>query len=94
MKLIFFAVISLLEITVSAYPPNNPDTDDMDQSQNDDVQNLEQSQESATHSVQQPHGISSQDVCQSQGSSAQSTKKSGQYKIRIEMNRLKKACER
>ncbi|KAH6592608.1 hypothetical protein BASA50_007984 [Batrachochytrium salamandrivorans] len=52
MKLISFAMVSLLAITVSAQPPHNPDTDAMDQSQNDAIQNMEQSQDISIQDVQ------------------------------------------
>ncbi|KAH6565624.1 hypothetical protein BASA62_007124 [Batrachochytrium salamandrivorans] len=52
MKLISFAMVSLLAITVSSQPPHDPDTDAMDQSQNDAIQNMEQSQDISIQDVQ------------------------------------------
>ncbi|KAH6585298.1 hypothetical protein BASA61_006940 [Batrachochytrium salamandrivorans] len=62
MKLISFAVLSFLAVTVSANPPHNPDTDAMDQSQNDAIQDMEQPHDSDALSEQQPQGISDEEV--------------------------------
>ncbi|KAH6583269.1 hypothetical protein BASA50_001266 [Batrachochytrium salamandrivorans] len=43
MRLISFAMVSLLAITVSAYPPHNPDTQNTNPSPDDAIQNMDQS---------------------------------------------------
>ncbi|KAH6564056.1 hypothetical protein BASA62_008131 [Batrachochytrium salamandrivorans] len=53
MKLISFAIISLLAITASAQSPHGTATQDMDQSQNDATQSAEQPQSTTTQSEQQ-----------------------------------------
>ncbi|KAH6574632.1 hypothetical protein BASA60_005397 [Batrachochytrium salamandrivorans] len=55
MRLISFAMVSLLAITVSAQPPHNPDTDAMDKYLDDAIQNMHQYQNDAAHNSQQPH---------------------------------------
>ncbi|KAH6587164.1 hypothetical protein BASA50_001442 [Batrachochytrium salamandrivorans] len=69
MKLISFAVISFLAITVSAFPPNHPDAKDVGQSSNEqqppstDAQGLEQSQ-GASFQTTQDSSESSQELLQ------------------------------
>ncbi|KAH9257103.1 hypothetical protein BASA81_004653 [Batrachochytrium salamandrivorans] len=55
MKLISFAVISFLAITVSAFPPNHPDTKDADRSQGE-----QQHQSTSSHGSEQSQGAASQ----------------------------------
>ncbi|KAH6587328.1 hypothetical protein BASA50_001257 [Batrachochytrium salamandrivorans] len=55
MKLISFAMVSLLAITVSAQPPHNTDTDAVDKYLNDAIQNMKQSQGTSAQNSQQSH---------------------------------------
>ncbi|KAH6586500.1 hypothetical protein BASA50_000454 [Batrachochytrium salamandrivorans] len=63
MKLISFAAISLLAITVSAWPPNSPSAQDIQESQDSTVRDILQILDSPEQDVQQPsqddtsHGI-------------------------------------
>ncbi|KAH6565788.1 hypothetical protein BASA82_001010 [Batrachochytrium salamandrivorans] len=76
MRLGSFAMVSLLAITVSAYPgpgipPHNTDTDAMDQSQNVDIQEIGQPQDISAHSVQGFLDSATQNMDQFQGISDQ-----------------------
>ncbi|KAH9261349.1 hypothetical protein BASA82_001007 [Batrachochytrium salamandrivorans] len=76
MRLGSFAMVSLLAITVSAYPgpgtpPHNPDTDAMDQSQNVDIQEIGQPQDISAHNVQGFLDSATQNMDQFQGISDQ-----------------------
>ncbi|KAH9257123.1 hypothetical protein BASA81_004673 [Batrachochytrium salamandrivorans] len=62
MRLISFAAVSLLAITVSAQPPHNTDTDAMDQTQNDAIQEMDQTQNDAIQEIEKFQGISDHDV--------------------------------
>ncbi|KAH6574631.1 hypothetical protein BASA50_001260 [Batrachochytrium salamandrivorans] len=57
MRLGSFAMVSLLAITVSAWPPHNPDTQNMNPSPNDVIQNMNPSPDDAAQNSQQPHGF-------------------------------------
>ncbi|KAH6586431.1 hypothetical protein BASA61_006551 [Batrachochytrium salamandrivorans] len=52
MRLIFFAMVSLLAITVSAWPPHNPDTQNTNPSPDDAIQNMDQSPGDAAEDLQ------------------------------------------
>ncbi|KAH6573542.1 hypothetical protein BASA62_002916 [Batrachochytrium salamandrivorans] len=76
MRLGSFAMVSLLAITVSAYPgpgipPHNTDTDAMDQSQNVDIQEIGQPQDISAHNVQGFLDSATQNMDQFQGISDQ-----------------------
>ncbi|KAH6565783.1 hypothetical protein BASA82_001016 [Batrachochytrium salamandrivorans] len=62
MRLSSFAAVSLLAITVSAQPPHNPDTDDMDKYLHDAIQEMDQSQNDAIREIEKLQGISDHDV--------------------------------
>ncbi|KAH9250816.1 hypothetical protein BASA81_011405 [Batrachochytrium salamandrivorans] len=75
MRLISFAMVSILAITVSAWPPHNFDTDamdkylddaiqEMDQSPGDAAENLQYFQESDIEMLDQPQDDATQDVQQ------------------------------
>ncbi|KAH6587366.1 hypothetical protein BASA50_001295 [Batrachochytrium salamandrivorans] len=70
MKLISFAVLSFLAVTVSANPPHNTDTDAMDQSPDPqeftdaDTQGAQQSQESDAQNMGQPPDDDAQNMDQ------------------------------
>ncbi|KAH6573273.1 hypothetical protein BASA62_003036 [Batrachochytrium salamandrivorans] len=55
MKLISFAVVSLLAITVSAYPPQTTTTNDVQSSQSTSTQDMQPSQSTSTDDMQQPY---------------------------------------
>ncbi|KAH6598854.1 hypothetical protein BASA50_003361 [Batrachochytrium salamandrivorans] len=71
MRLISFAAVSLLAITVSAQPPHNTDTDAMDQTQNDAIQEMDQTQNDAIQEIEKFQGISDHDVQDAATQSAQ-----------------------
>ncbi|KAH6565787.1 hypothetical protein BASA82_001011 [Batrachochytrium salamandrivorans] len=62
MRLGSFAMVSLLAITVSAQPPHNPNTDDMDKYLDDAIQNMYQSHNDAIWEIEKFQGISDHDV--------------------------------
>ncbi|KAH6586427.1 hypothetical protein BASA61_006547 [Batrachochytrium salamandrivorans] len=53
MRLISFAMVSLLAITVSAYPPHNPITQDLDRSQDASTQSAHQSYDAGIQDIDQ-----------------------------------------
>ncbi|KAH9250808.1 hypothetical protein BASA83_010035 [Batrachochytrium salamandrivorans] len=61
MRLISFAMVSLLAITVSAQPPHNPDTDAMDEYLNDFIQNMEEPQGIFAQSIEELMDLFNQD---------------------------------
>ncbi|KAH9261348.1 hypothetical protein BASA82_001006 [Batrachochytrium salamandrivorans] len=73
MRLISFAMVSLLAITVSAQPPHNTDTDAMDQSQNVDIQEIGQLRGASPENVQVLLNFLAQNSQQSQYAATQST---------------------
>ncbi|KAH9273715.1 hypothetical protein BASA83_004049 [Batrachochytrium salamandrivorans] len=62
MRLSSFAAVSLLAITVSAQPPHNPNTDDMDKYLNDAIQEMDQTHNDAIWEIEKFQGISDHDV--------------------------------
>ncbi|KAH9250809.1 hypothetical protein BASA83_010036 [Batrachochytrium salamandrivorans] len=87
MRLIFFAMVSLLAITVSAQPPHNPDTQNTNPSPDDAIQNMNQSPDISDQDMQefmdlfdqnaqQPQGAATQMSDQPQGSGTQSVQQS------------------
>ncbi|KAH6566265.1 hypothetical protein BASA62_006810 [Batrachochytrium salamandrivorans] len=52
MRLGSFAMVSLLAITVSAWPPHNPDTQNTNPSPDDAIQNMDQSPDDAAEDIQ------------------------------------------
>ncbi|KAH6569259.1 hypothetical protein BASA62_005007 [Batrachochytrium salamandrivorans] len=78
MKLISFAAISLLAITVSAWPPNSPSAQDIQESQDSTAQGIQQqpqdvqqqSQDSTSQSIQESQDSTGRDIQQSRGSTA------------------------
>ncbi|KAH6602494.1 hypothetical protein BASA61_001060 [Batrachochytrium salamandrivorans] len=79
MRLGSFAMVSLLAITVSAQPPHNPNTDDMDKYLDDAIQNMYQSHNDAIWEIEKFQGISDHDVQmsdQSQDAATQSAQQS------------------
>ncbi|KAH9271742.1 hypothetical protein BASA83_006112 [Batrachochytrium salamandrivorans] len=83
MKLISFAALSFLAITVSAYPGDNT------LPQSTAIQSAEQSQSTATQSEEQPQSTTTQSQEQSQSTDIQSAEKS-QDEVRAEIERLER----
>ncbi|KAH9250812.1 hypothetical protein BASA81_011401 [Batrachochytrium salamandrivorans] len=52
MRLGSFAMVSILAITVSAWPPHNPDTQNTNPSPDDAIQNMDQSPDNAAEDIQ------------------------------------------
>ncbi|KAH6594016.1 hypothetical protein BASA50_006922 [Batrachochytrium salamandrivorans] len=82
MKLISFAIVSLLAVTVSAHLPHGAATQDMDQSQG-----------SNTESVQQPQSTSTEEMDQYQSTDTQTLQEHDQDAFQAELEKLEKACE-
>ncbi|KAH9275434.1 hypothetical protein BASA83_002207 [Batrachochytrium salamandrivorans] len=82
MKLISFAAISLLAITVSAWPPNSPSAQDIQESQDSTVRDILQILDSPEQDVQQPSQDStSQNTLQDQGDIVQDIQQSHEDSI-------------
>ncbi|KAH6602282.1 hypothetical protein BASA61_001280 [Batrachochytrium salamandrivorans] len=82
MKLISFAVVSLLAITVSAYPQQTTTTQDVQSSQSTSTQTSQPSQSTSTNDVQS-----------SQSTAAQTPQPIDQDKVQAEVGRLTKIYE-
>ncbi|KAH6572080.1 hypothetical protein BASA60_006852 [Batrachochytrium salamandrivorans] len=72
MKLISFAVISFLAITVSAYPGLGTPSQDLEESPSTSSQDLEGSQSTTTQSAQKPQSTTTQSAQEPQSTTIQS----------------------
>ncbi|KAH6599108.1 hypothetical protein BASA50_003250 [Batrachochytrium salamandrivorans] len=90
MKLISFAVVSLLAITVSAYPQQSTSTQDVQSYQSTSTDDVQPSQSTSTNDVQPSQSTSTNDAQSSQSTATPTPQPPYQDKVQVEIDRLTK----
>ncbi|KAH9269480.1 hypothetical protein BASA83_008430 [Batrachochytrium salamandrivorans] len=90
MKLISFAVVSLLAITVSAYPQQSTSTQDVQSYQSTSTPTSQQSQSTSVPTSQPSQSTSTNDVQSSQSTATPTPQPPYQDKVQVEIDRLTK----
>ncbi|KAH9269478.1 hypothetical protein BASA83_008428 [Batrachochytrium salamandrivorans] len=94
MKLISFAVVSLLAITVSAYPQQSTSTQDVQSYQSTSTPTSQQSQSTSIPTSQPSQSTSTNDAQSSQSTATPTPQPPYQDKVQVEIDRLTKIYEK